>query len=97
MTIQDNERQVIRDLAKKLADLANQPIMEERRKLWYAHNDLKTDQPVIDCSPEGAWRKNVPADSLVCEDPILREIEWTLRARIFRAEVINDDVPAEMR
>lgn len=37
MTIQDNERQVIRDLAKKLADLANQPIMEERRKLWYAH------------------------------------------------------------
>lgn len=97
MTIQDNERQVIRDLAKKLADLANQPIMEERRKLWYAHNDLKTDQPVIDCSPEGAWRKNVPADSLVCEHPILREIEWTLRARIFRAEVINDDVPAEMR
>lgn len=97
MTIKENERQVIRDLAKKLADLANQPIMEERRKLWYAHNDLKTDQPVIDCSPEGAWRINVPAESLVCEDPILREIEWTLRARIFRAEVINDDVPAEMR
>ena len=95
--IKENERQVIRDLAKKLADLANQPIMEERRKLWYAHNDLKTDQPVIDCSPEGAWRHNVPADTLICEDPLLREIEWTLRARIFRAEVINDDVPAEMR
>ena len=95
--MKENERQVIRDLAKKLADLANQPIMEERRKLWYAHNDLKTDQPVIDCSPEGAWRHNVPADTLVCEDPLLREIEWTLRARIFRAEVINDDVPAEMR
>ena len=45
--ISANERAVIRDLAKKLADLANQPIMEERRKLWYAHNDLKTDQPVI--------------------------------------------------
>ncbi|MBS7223887.1 MAG: hypothetical protein KH050_00905 [Clostridiaceae bacterium] len=95
--MKENERQVIRDLAKKLADLANQPIMEERRKLWYAHNDLKTDQPVIDCSPEGAWRHNVPADTLICEDPLLREIEWTLRARIFRAEVINDDVPAEMR
>ena len=95
--MKENERQVIRDLAKKLADLANQPIMEERRKLWYAHNDLKTDQPVIDCSPEGAWRHNVPADTLICEAPLLREIEWTLRARIFRAEVINDDVPAEMR
>ena len=71
--------------------------MEERRKLWYAHNDLKTDQPVIDCSPEGAWREIVTPESLVCEDPVAREIEWTLRARIYRAEVINDDVPAEMR
>lgn len=95
--IKENERQVIRELAKKLADLANQPIMEERRKLWYAHNDLKTDQPVIDCSPEGAWRHNVPASTLVCENPFLREIEWTLRARIFRGEVINDDVPVETR
>ena len=92
-----NEREVIRDLAKRLAELANQPIMEERRKLWYAHNDLKTDQPVIDCSPEGAWREIVTPDSLGGEDPGAREIEWTLRARIYRAEVINDDVPAEMR
>ena len=91
------EREVIRDLAKKLADLANQPIMEERRKLWYAHNDLKTDQPVIDCSPEGAWREVITPDSLVCQDAAAREIEWTLRARIYRAEVINDDVPAELR
>ena len=73
--ISANERAVIRDLAKKLADLANQPIMEVRRKLWYAHNDLKTDQPVIDCSPEGAWREVITPDSLVCEDPADREIE----------------------
>lgn len=95
--ISANEREVIRELAKKLADLANQPIMEERRKLWYAHNDLKTDQPIIDCSPEGAWREVITPDSLVCQSEEAREIEWTLRARIYRAEVINDDVPAEMR
>ena len=47
--------------------------------------------------PEGAWREIVTPDSLVCENPVAREIEWTLRARIYRAEVINDDVPAEMR
>ncbi len=93
----EKEKSVIRELAKRLAELANQPIMEERRKLWYAHNDLKTDQPVIDCSPEGAWREAIPPETLVCEDEILREIEWTLRARIFRAEQINDDVPAETR
>lgn len=93
--ITQNEREVIRELAKKLADLASQPIMEERRKLWYAHNDLKTDQPVINCSPEGAWREIIPAGSLVSQDPIAREIEWTLRARLYRHEEINDDVPAE--
>lgn len=95
--ITDKERSIIRELAKQLAELANQPIMEERRKLWYDHNDLKTDQPVIMASPEGAWREILPSDSLLCEDPIAREIEWTLRARIFRAETINDDVPTEMR
>ena len=41
--ITDEERQVVRELAKKLAEYANQPEMERRRKLWYAHNDLKTD------------------------------------------------------
>lgn len=95
--IENKEREVVRELAKKLRELANQPIMEERRKLWYAHNDLKTDQPVIDCSPEGAWREAIPPESLVCQNEALREIEWTLRARIYRAEVINDDVPAETR
>ena len=64
----EKEKSVIRELAKRLAELANQPIMEERRKLWYAHNDLKTDQPVIDCSPEGAWREAIPPETLVCED-----------------------------
>lgn len=30
----EKEKSVIRELAKRLAELANQPIMEERRKLW---------------------------------------------------------------
>lgn len=93
----EQEKSTIRELAGRYAELCHQPVMEERRKLWYAHNDLKTDKPVIDCSPEGAWREIIPADSLVSKDPIAREIEWTLRARLFRAEEINDDVPAELR
>ena len=95
--VQQKEKQVIQELAKRLAELAHEPVMEERRRLWYAHNDLKTDQPVIDCSPEGAWREIITPDMLVSEDPLAREIEWTLRARIYRAEVIQDDVPAELR
>ena len=83
--ITEKEKSVIQDLAKRLAELAELPVMEERRKLWYAHNDLKTEQPVIDCSPEGAWREIVPPYTLVSEDPVAREIEWTLRARIYRA------------
>ncbi len=93
----ESERNIIRELAKRLAELAALPVMEERRRLWYAHNDLKTDEPVIDCSPEGAWREVIRPEELVCQDDALREIEWLLRARIYRAEVINDDVPAERR
>ena len=93
----DIERSTIRDLAKRLAELASLPEAEEKRKLWYAHDDLKTDEPVIDCSPEGAWREAVKPEELVCEDDELREIEYVLRMRIYRAEVIKDDVPAERR
>ena len=95
--VTDEERQVVRELAKKLADYAQQPEMERRRRLWYAHDDLKTDYPVIVCSPEGSWRELVPPASLKCTNAEMREIEWELRARIFRAEVIHDDVPAELR
>jgi len=91
----NREREIIRDLAKRIAELAKQPIMEERRNKWYAHNDLKSADPMILVFPEGGWREIITPDMLLCEDEEARFMEWMLRARLFRAENINDDSVVE--
>ena len=93
--ISKEERQVIRELALRLRDLSQMPIMAQRKKDWIAHNDLKSTKPMIMVSPEGAWREIIPPDVLLCDDEHAREMEWKLRARLFRAEQINDDAPVE--
>lgn len=89
------EKKVIRELAKRVSDLAALPIMDERRQRWFRHNALLKGKPMILVFPEGAWRELVPADSLVCEDVQAREIEWKLRAKIYKQEHIGDDSVAE--
>mgnify|MGYP000939250798 CR=1 FL=1 len=41
------ERRYLRELAKKQLDYANQPIMAERTALWYRHNALQGERPLI--------------------------------------------------
>ena len=90
-----NERSLLRELAKKLQEYSKLPCMEERRQLWYDHNDLKTQQPVIMCAPEACWQEILPASQLQCTTPELRRTEWILRARIMHEELIHDDDPVE--
>lgn len=90
-----DEKNLIRELAKKIKDLSQLPIMEERRSDWYAHNDLKSNKPMLLVFPEGGWHEIIPPDMLECEDELAREMEWKLRARIFRTQNINDDSAVE--
>ena len=89
------ERQLIRDLASRVKELAKDPVMTERKESWYQHNDLKSTKPLLLVFPEGGWREVITPEMLVCEDEQAREMEWMLRARLYRAENINDDSVVE--
>ncbi|MFV0529570.1 MAG: hypothetical protein ACK5MN_12760 [Lachnospiraceae bacterium] len=89
------EREVIRELARQVKDCAERPVMEQRREKWFAHNDLKSTEPVIAVFPEGSWREIITPGQLLCEDEEARKIEWLLRARLFRGNIIQDDIPVE--
>ena len=91
--ITSREREIIRELAKQVKDVSQRPEMKQREELWYNHNDLKTTDPVIAVFPEMSWREIITPESLQCECDEAREMEWLLRAKLFRANVINDDVP----
>ena len=89
------ERKILRDLAKQVREAAERPEMVQRRNLWYAHNDLKTTDPVIAVFPENAWHECVVPAELQCQDEEARYIEAILKGKLFRANVIDDDVPIE--
>ena len=89
------DRKIIRDLAKEVKDRAELPVMESKRAKWYEHNDLKSTDPLILVFPENAWHELVKPENLLCEGEYARRIEALLRGRLFRADVIQDDIPVE--
>lgn len=85
------EIEVLRKLSSQVAEIAARQEMKARAKLWTAHNDLKTDQPVVFIDPENGWNECIPASTLECEDPIARVWEMTLQKEIFWADKMKDD------
>lgn len=93
--INSEEKKIIRELAKKVADIAQLPVMSQRREMWKKHNGLQDTKPMILVFPEGAWHELIPQSQLKCENSLAREIEWKLLARIYKHEKINDDSVVE--
>lgn len=89
--IEPGDRQVLRRLAGRVAELAARPIEQEKRDLWYRHNALEPTQPLVFCDPENAWHEIIPADSLACTGELAREWEFRLRRELFWGEQMGDD------
>lgn len=86
-----DEIEVLRALANEVAEISQRPEMAEKAKLWTAHNDLKTDTPVVFIDPENGWNECIPANTLKCRDPLARVWEMYLRKQIFWANEMKDD------
>ena len=89
----ENEKdiKILRELAKKVAELSQRPVEENKRKLWTRHNDLKQTRPLIFIDPENGWNELITQDNLKCEIPLLRVWEMSLRKEIYWAEELKDD------
>ena len=84
---------ILRPLATRVAQLAQHPRNDILRQLWRDHTSLRGERPMIFVSPEGSWRELLPQNVLRCQDAAARSLEVDLRQRIYRAEMIADDVP----
>lgn len=74
------ERQLLRDLARRVAEIAHLPIQQERIALWADHNSLRPTRPMMLLFPEGGWREILPDSQLACTDPRTRcRLEMTLK------------------
>ncbi|MEN6643475.1 MAG: hypothetical protein ABFE08_13605 [Armatimonadia bacterium] len=86
-----SDLQILRDLAKQVADIAADPIQEERRNLWTAHNSFERTRPLIMCPWEAAWPEHPDAPNR-CEDPFFQTYETQLKQRIFKQSLGDDTV-----
>jgi hypothetical protein len=86
-----NDRQTLRDLASRIAEIAATPQQQARVGLWTDQNALRAPRPLVYCSPEGSWRELLPHSVLTCEDDDARGVEYGFLARIYAAEHFDDD------
>jgi hypothetical protein len=86
---------VLRDLARRVAEIAALPEHEEKRRAIRALNRLDAVPPRIYCFPEGVWLEILPWERLSCSDPLLRGWEMQLRLAIATHEFLRDDQPVD--
>ncbi len=89
------DREILRELAGRVAEIAALPVQAERVRLWKGLNSLRPERPMVATFPQSAWRELVPEQTLQCEDPLFRAWELTLRKKLFQHERIGDDQPVD--
>ena len=88
------DRQTMRELAARWAEIAALPVMAERKRQWRALHDLRPERPMI-LFETATVHEYVAPGELRCEDPILRAVEAVMREAIRHFDEIGDDIVLE--
>jgi hypothetical protein len=87
-----DERDYLRGLAKRQAEIAALPVMQQRRQLWTDMNDAKPGaRPPIAIETWTFDRDFMPASIYQCKSDYGRKLERTFLRHIRQFEIINDD------
>ncbi len=89
--VSHSDNTILRELAKRVAEIAARPEQDRKRQMWYDHNALRATKPMVLVFPEGGWVELLDENGLRCQDPLLRGWEYELRRRLYVAEHFNDD------
>ena len=89
MAISASERSYLRDIAKKYMENARLPVMEERKQLWFDHNEMRRTRPPI-LFETGTFCQDI-MPPLKCQSDDALGIESKLLLAIANHELIGDD------
>jgi len=90
---QNGDIRILRELAKRYADVCRKPTYDERRDLWRRHNALRRTRPLLYVRWLAAWHEAAES-RLECQDPFDRPYENHLRQMLFQ-DTIGDDYVLE--
>lgn len=84
------DRQILRELAKKQVFYANQECNLKRREEWYRHNELQGERPLIHLEM-GTFEQEILPERMHCSGEFARQIERTLYGNFLNQELFDDD------
>ena len=88
--ISAQDREILREVAKKQLELANKESNKERIKLWYKHNALQGDRPMIHLEM-WTFAQEILPQRLKCTGAFARQVETMLYCNFLNQELFNDD------
>ena len=86
----EHDLEVLRRLAGRKREIAEDPLNVERRRLWYKHDAGESERPLMLAESWVAF-EDLPQSQHLCEEEWARQLEKDLRFEIFRFEDIQDD------
>lgn len=89
--IEEQDRTVLRRLAKRKAEIAADPVNLERKELWYKLDAGDAGRPMVLAEIMGVPNETLPFSVIECRDPGLRMLEYRLRTEIYQFEILKDD------
>lgn len=93
--INPDDIRILRGLFQRKRELAQDPVMAERRQLWTDHASLRSQRPMILAETQGVVDELVPISTLQCREEWAQKLERGLRELIFRCEQVQDDFVVE--
>lgn len=83
-----DEKQYLRDLAHRQAELAASPENQRLKEAWYKHNSLQGEYPMVVFEEDTCVKEFVKP---LCETPAARALEARLLQNIRSHEILGDD------
>jgi hypothetical protein len=92
MAISATDRQRVRDLATRVAEIAALPVQQETVTRWQRLNQLQPGRPLVRIF-QVPWHEMNVNDELtcVCEDDFARGLESSLRLTLYQWQHLRDD------
>ncbi len=95
LNVSEKDRAILKGLARKVREISERPDMAEKKRLWYLHNNLQGERPMIFCDPENGWTEIIPDSTLECQNDLARHWELHLKKQIFWGDEMQDDYVVE--
>ena len=94
--VSKNDRQILRELSQRTAEVAALPVQEEKRRLWRRLNALEPERPMV-MIDQVCWNEMNEDDLLTlhCKDEMCRFYEDFLRRQLYQWERFPVDMVVE--